>query len=142
MPPVFNFSETFAKEIGSQYGIVAGSRENSLYNALWVAQALLRKGCATLVQILSYMFLSMNSFTEASYSGSGNNPVWNNCRSAKTADKRILLFTNEDDPFGKMKGATKTDMTRTTLQRAKVRQLFGSASMVSYIFLWSRLLYL
>lgn len=32
------------KEIGSQYGIVSGSRENSLYNALWVAQALLRKG--------------------------------------------------------------------------------------------------
>ncbi|KAK4795910.1 hypothetical protein SAY86_028236 [Trapa natans] len=81
--------ETFAKEIGSQYGIVAGSRENSLYNALWVAQALLRKG------------------------------------SAKTADKRILLFTNEDDPFGKMKGAYKADMTRTTLQRGKDAQDLG-----------------
>ncbi|KAA3470896.1 ATP-dependent DNA helicase 2 subunit KU70 isoform X2 [Gossypium australe] len=36
--------ESFMREIGSQYGIVPGSRENSLYNALWVAQALLRKG--------------------------------------------------------------------------------------------------
>lgn len=63
----------------------------------------------------------MNSiFTEAPYSCLSNDIVWNNYRSSKTADKRILLFTNEDDPFGKMKGATKTDMTRTTLQRAKV----------------------
>jgi len=30
--------------IGSQFGVTAGSRENTLYNALWVAQALLRKG--------------------------------------------------------------------------------------------------
>lgn len=37
-------AESFAKEIGSQYGIVSGSRENSIYNALWVAQGLLRKG--------------------------------------------------------------------------------------------------
>ncbi|EEF40803.1 ATP-dependent DNA helicase 2 subunit KU70 [Ricinus communis] len=81
--------ESFMKEIGSQYGIVSGSRENSLYNALWVAQALLRKG------------------------------------SAKTADKRILLLTNEDDPFGSMQGAAKTDMTRTTLQRAKDAQDLG-----------------
>ncbi|KAF7139305.1 hypothetical protein RHSIM_Rhsim07G0086500 [Rhododendron simsii] len=76
--------ESFAKEIGSQCGILSGSRDNSLYNALWVAQALLRKG------------------------------------SAKTADKRILLFTNEDDPFGSIRGVVKIDMTRTTLQRAKV----------------------
>ena len=41
-------------------------------------------------------------------------------RSAKTSDKRILLFTNEDDPFRNIKGVTKLDMTRTTLQRAKV----------------------
>lgn len=41
-------------------------------------------------------------------------------RSSKTVDKRILLFTNEDDPFGSVTGATKKDMTRTTLQRAKV----------------------
>ncbi|XP_059632849.1 ATP-dependent DNA helicase 2 subunit KU70 isoform X2 [Cornus florida] len=81
--------ESFTKEIGSQYGILSGSRENSLYNALWVAQALLRKG------------------------------------SAKTADKRILLFTNEDDPFGSIKGVTKIDMTRTTLQRAKDAQDLG-----------------
>ncbi|KAI4334804.1 hypothetical protein L6164_013513 [Bauhinia variegata] len=74
---------SFLKEIGSQYGIVSGSRENSLYNALWVAQGLLRKG------------------------------------SAKTADKRILLFTNEEDPFGSITGVVKSDMTRTTLQRAK-----------------------
>ncbi|RVW14203.1 ATP-dependent DNA helicase 2 subunit KU70 [Vitis vinifera] len=81
--------ELFMKEIGSQYGIMSGSRENSLYNALWAAQALLRKG------------------------------------SAKTADKRILLFTNEDDPFGSITGATKMDMTRTTLQRAKDAQDLG-----------------
>ncbi|KAH9613190.1 hypothetical protein KSS87_018940 [Heliosperma pusillum] len=81
--------ESFSKNIGSQYGIVSGSRENSLYNAIWVAQALLRKG------------------------------------SAKTADKRILLFTNEDDPFGSMKGVIKLDMTRTTLQRAKDAQDLG-----------------
>ncbi|TXG66692.1 hypothetical protein EZV62_007967 [Acer yangbiense] len=81
--------ESFQKVIGSQYGIVSGSRENSLYNALWVAQGLLRKG------------------------------------SAKTADKRILLFTNEDDPFGSIKGAVKSDMTRTTLQRAKDAQDLG-----------------
>ncbi|OMO74720.1 hypothetical protein CCACVL1_16506 [Corchorus capsularis] len=81
--------ESFMKEIGSQYGIVPGSRENSLYNALWAAQALLRKG------------------------------------SAKTADKRILLFTNEDDPFGSLHGAAKADMTRTTLQRAKDAQDLG-----------------
>ncbi|XP_050258934.1 ATP-dependent DNA helicase 2 subunit KU70 isoform X2 [Quercus robur] len=81
--------ERFMKEIGSQNGIISGTRENSLYNALWVAQALLRKG------------------------------------SAKTADKRMLLFTNEDDPFGNIKGATKIDMTRTTLQRAKDAQDLG-----------------
>ncbi|GAV60696.1 LOW QUALITY PROTEIN: SAP domain-containing protein/Ku domain-containing protein/Ku_C domain-containing protein/Ku_N domain-containing protein [Cephalotus follicularis] len=79
----------FFKDIGSQYGIVSGSRENSLYNALWVAQALLRKG------------------------------------STKTADKRILLFTNEDDPFGNIMGVAKMDMTRTTLQRAKDAQDLG-----------------
>ncbi|KAE8713023.1 ATP-dependent DNA helicase 2 subunit KU70 [Hibiscus syriacus] len=81
--------ETFMKEIGSQYGIVPGSRENSLYNALWVAQALLRKG------------------------------------SIKTAEKRIVLFTNEDDPFGGLQDAAKKDMTRTTLQRAKDAQDLG-----------------
>nr|XP_043605886.1 ATP-dependent DNA helicase 2 subunit KU70 [Erigeron canadensis]XP_043605887.1 ATP-dependent DNA helicase 2 subunit KU70 [Erigeron canadensis] len=81
--------ESFSKVIGSEYGIVPGSRDNSLYNALWVAQALLRKG------------------------------------SAKTADKRILLLTNEDDPFGKIKGVTKLDMARTTLQRAKDAQDLG-----------------
>ncbi|KAI4390151.1 hypothetical protein MLD38_002293 [Melastoma candidum] len=78
-----NLEDAFVKQIGSQYGIVAETRENSLYNALWVAQALLRKG------------------------------------SVKTADKRILIFTNEDDPFQNMKGGTKADMTRTTIQRAK-----------------------
>ncbi|PHT39225.1 ATP-dependent DNA helicase 2 subunit KU70 [Capsicum baccatum] len=83
--------ERFVKDIGSKYGIVPGSRENSLYNALWVAQALLRKG------------------------------------SAKTADKRILLFTNEDDPFGNLKGVVKVDMMRTTLQRAKDAQDLGIA---------------
>jgi len=36
--------DSFMSNIGSRYGITAGSRENTLYNALWVAQALLRKG--------------------------------------------------------------------------------------------------
>jgi ATP-dependent DNA helicase 2 subunit 1 len=81
--------ESFDKEIGSQTGIVSDSRENSLYSALWVAQALLRKG------------------------------------SLKTADKRMFLFTNEDDPFGSMRISVKEDMTRTTLQRAKDAQDLG-----------------
>ncbi|KAK6145753.1 hypothetical protein DH2020_019622 [Rehmannia glutinosa] len=81
--------ESFSKQIGSKYGILSGTRDNSLYNALWAAQALLRKG------------------------------------SIKTADKRILLFTNEDDPFGNIKGVTKMDMMRTTLQRAKDAQDLG-----------------
>ncbi|MED6171497.1 ATP-dependent DNA helicase II subunit 1 [Stylosanthes scabra] len=81
--------ESFAKDIGSQHGIVSGTKENSLFNAIWAAQALLRKG------------------------------------SAKTADKRVLLFTNEDDPFGSIKGAIKSDMTRMTLQRAKDAQDLG-----------------
>ncbi|KAM0824660.1 hypothetical protein ACQ4PT_070043 [Festuca glaucescens] len=76
--------DSFMSNIGSRYGITSGSRENTLYNALWVAQALLRKG------------------------------------SAKTVSKRILIFTNEDDPFGGITGAVKTDMIRTTIQRAKV----------------------
>uniref|UniRef100_A0ACD5U8W4 Uncharacterized protein n=1 Tax=Avena sativa TaxID=4498 RepID=A0ACD5U8W4_AVESA len=75
--------------IGSRYGITSGSRENTVYNALWVAQALLRKG------------------------------------SAKTVSKRILIFTNEDDPFGGITGAVKTDMIRTTIQRAKDAQDLG-----------------
>ncbi|CAL0316302.1 unnamed protein product [Lupinus luteus] len=84
-----SIEETFSKNIGSKQGIVSATRENSLYNAIWVAQALLRKG------------------------------------SAKTVDKRMLLFTNEDDPFGSMNGAIKSDMTRTTLQRAKDAQDLG-----------------
>ncbi|XP_010273410.1 PREDICTED: ATP-dependent DNA helicase 2 subunit KU70 isoform X2 [Nelumbo nucifera] len=84
-----HIEEQFMGEIGSQYQIIPGNRENSLYNAIWVAQGLLRKG------------------------------------SAKTVDKRILLFTNEDDPFGSVSGAAKIDMTRTTLQRAKDAQDLG-----------------
>ncbi|KAI5648417.1 hypothetical protein M9H77_34422 [Catharanthus roseus] len=84
-----SIEEKFSKEIGSKYGILSSSRDNSLYNAIWVAQALLRKG------------------------------------SAKTADKRILLLTNEDDPFGSIKGVIKMDMIRTTLQRAKDAQDLG-----------------
>ncbi|KAK3126561.1 hypothetical protein QOZ80_7AG0558490 [Eleusine coracana subsp. coracana] len=78
-----SIEDSFMSNIGSRYGITAGSRENTLYNALWVAQALLRKG------------------------------------SVKTITKRILIFTNEDDPFGAITGAAKTDMRRTTIQRAK-----------------------
>lgn len=32
----------------------------------------------------------------------------------------MLLLTNEDDPFGILKGAARLDMMRTTVQRAKV----------------------
>nr|CAB3452150.1 unnamed protein product [Digitaria exilis] len=81
--------DSFMDNIGSRYGITAGSRENTLYNALWVAQALLRKG------------------------------------SVKTISKRILIFTNEDNPFGAITGAVKTDMIRTTVQRAKDAQDLG-----------------
>ncbi|GAB2248289.1 hypothetical protein Droror1_Dr00008171 [Drosera rotundifolia] len=38
--------------------------------------------------------------------------VW----SAKTTEKRILLFTNEDDPFRSIKGVTKLDMARNTFE--------------------------
>ncbi|KAI0509778.1 hypothetical protein KFK09_010374 [Dendrobium nobile] len=75
--------------IGSRYWIEPASRENSLYNALWVAQALLRKG------------------------------------SVKNVSKRILIFTNEDNPFRSISGAAKADMIRTTLQRAKDAQELG-----------------
>ncbi|KAJ3669862.1 hypothetical protein LUZ60_010186 [Juncus effusus] len=84
-----SLEDDFLSSIGSRYGITAGSRENSLYNAIWVAQALLRKG------------------------------------SAKTASKRMVLFTNEDDPFGTLSGVVKTDMIRTTVQRAKDAQDLG-----------------
>ncbi|XP_072958461.1 ATP-dependent DNA helicase 2 subunit KU70 [Typha angustifolia] len=84
-----SLEDSFISNIGSRYGIVSASQENPLYNALWAAQALLRKG------------------------------------SVKTVSKRILLFTNEDDPFGNISGALKTDMVRTTLQRAKDAQDLG-----------------
>jgi hypothetical protein len=42
------FTEEFLSNIGSLDGITPGSRENSLYNAIWVAQALLRKGYVSL----------------------------------------------------------------------------------------------
>jgi ATP-dependent DNA helicase 2 subunit 1 len=45
----------------------------------------------------------------------------------KTVSKRILIFTNEDDPFGTITGAVKTDMIRTTVQRAKAILLFKTA---------------
>ncbi|CAL9756500.1 unnamed protein product [Musa acuminata subsp. burmannicoides] len=84
-----SIEDKFMSTIGSRYGVLPGSRENSLYNAFWVAQALLRKG------------------------------------SVKTSSKRILIFTNDDDPFGSMTGAMKADMIRTTTQRAKDAQDLG-----------------
>ncbi|XP_020526581.1 ATP-dependent DNA helicase 2 subunit KU70 isoform X2 [Amborella trichopoda] len=78
-----HIEEKFLTKIGSRNGIIPMTRENSLYNAIWVSQGLLRRG------------------------------------SSKNVDKRILLFTNEDDPFRHVDGATKSDMIRTTLQRAK-----------------------
>lgn len=58
-------ADSFMSNIGSRYGITAGSRENTLYNALWVAQALLRKGyvhfppfafmqCHSLINLVGY----------------------------------------------------------------------------------------
>nr|ATA62878.1 putative KU70-like protein [Cupressus sempervirens] len=84
-----HIEDTFEKEIGSQSWIVAGSRENPLYSALWVAQGLLRKG------------------------------------STRNVDKRILLFTNNDDPFENADPRVKADMRRTTIQRAKDSQDLG-----------------
>lgn len=84
-----SIEDTFIHHIGSRYWIEPASRENSLYNALWVAQALLRKG------------------------------------SVKNVSKRILIFTNEDNPFGNIYGAAKADMIRTTLQRVKDAQELG-----------------
>lgn len=37
----------------------------------------------------------------------------------------MVLFTNEDDPFGSVTGPVKTDMIRTTIQRAKVIEIPG-----------------
>lgn len=82
-------NKIFDNVIGSMPGVVPGSRENPLYNALWVAQGLLRKG------------------------------------SVKNSAKRILLFTNNDDPFGDADAALKNDMRRMTIQRARDAQDLG-----------------
>ncbi|XP_020574084.1 ATP-dependent DNA helicase 2 subunit KU70 isoform X2 [Phalaenopsis equestris] len=84
-----SIEDSFMHHIGSRYWIEPASRENPLYNALWVAQALLRKG------------------------------------SLKNVSMRILIFTNEDNPFGNIYGSVKADMIRTTLQRAKDAQELG-----------------
>lgn len=84
-----NINEVFDKDIGSKAGVTPGCRENPLYNALWVAQGLLRKG------------------------------------SVKNSSKRILLFTNVDDPFGDADPAFRKDMCRTTIQRARDAQDLG-----------------
>eukprot|EP00249_Psilotum_nudum_P013508 c24370_g1_i1 orf=258-2180(-) len=84
-----NIHEVFEKKIGSGPGLTPGSRENPLYNALWVSQGLLRKG------------------------------------STKNSSKRILLFTNNDDPFGDADVTAKADLQRTTIQRAKDAQDLG-----------------
>lgn len=138
-----HFAESFMKEIGSQFGIVAGSRENSLYNALWVAQALLRKGYAViylvtlfkchmsrhylkaLLLVILFLFRRIISCVVDKFY------ILFHYRSAKTADKRMLIFTNEDDPFGTIKGAVKADMARTTLQRAKVKRLHIQAHVLN-----------
>eukprot|EP00271_Cylindrocystis_brebissonii_P013166 TRINITY_DN32781_c0_g1_i1.p1 TRINITY_DN32781_c0_g1~~TRINITY_DN32781_c0_g1_i1.p1 ORF type:complete len:644 (+),score=134.74 TRINITY_DN32781_c0_g1_i1:202-2133(+) len=43
----------------------------------------------------------------------------------KNASKRIFLFTNRDDPFEGLDDATRKDMVRTTVQRAKDAQDIG-----------------
>lgn len=45
--------------------------------------------------------------------------------SVKNSSKRILLFTNNDDPFGDADPAFKKDMRRTTIQRARDAQDLG-----------------
>lgn len=82
--------EGFAERIGSRTAIPESSRDNPLYNALWVAQGLFRTG------------------------GSSKNVL-----------KRILLFTNNDDPFGEADPLAQADMRRTTIQRAKDAQDLG-----------------
>eukprot|EP00850_Spirogloea_muscicola_P014919 SM000110S18926 [mRNA] locus=s110:292351:298253:+ [translate_table: standard] len=79
----------FEKVVGSGPGVTAASRDNPLYTALWVTQALYRAG------------------------------------PSKHVTKRIMLFTNNDDPFGELDEAVKRDMVRTTVQRAKDAQDLG-----------------
>lgn len=114
--------------IGSRCGIISGSRENSLYNALWVGQALLRKGYYFLdIRLLGCWFLVVVYDTKKS------------CflyRSAKNVSKRMLIFTNEDDPFGTVTGATKKDMIRTTLQRAKVLLFHAYFRIETFLFMF------
>lgn len=79
----------FDERIGSRTAIPESSRDNPLYNALWVAQGMFRTG------------------------------------SSKNVSKRILLFTNNDDPFGEADPLAQADMRRTTIQRAKDAQDLG-----------------
>eukprot|EP00850_Spirogloea_muscicola_P010017 SM000057S18447 [mRNA] locus=s57:676613:688225:- [translate_table: standard] len=79
----------FEKVVGSGPGVTAASRDNPLYTALWVTQALYRAG------------------------------------PSKHVTKRIMLFTNNDDPFGELDDTVKRDMVRTTVQRAKDAQDLG-----------------
>eukprot|EP01018_Ginkgo_biloba_P006362 Gb_35352 [translate_table: standard] len=66
--------------------------------------------------------------------GSRENPLYNafwvaqgllRKGSIKNVDKRILLFTNDDDPFGNADAGARADMRRTTIQRAKDAQDLG-----------------
>ncbi|KAH8945077.1 hypothetical protein BDL97_12G020900 [Sphagnum fallax] len=81
--------ENFQKEVGSQIHRPAGARENPLYDALWVVQAMLRSG------------------------------------TSKNVAKNVVLFTNNDDPFGDVDASVRQDMRRTTIQRAKDAQDLG-----------------
>ena len=48
------------------------------------------------------------------------------------ASKRILMITNEDDPFGNIVGLLQKDMIKTTVQRAKVTKLFFELFFINF----------
>jgi ATP-dependent DNA helicase 2 subunit 1 len=46
-------------------------------------------------------------------------------RTSKNVAKNVMLFTNNDDPFGDADASVRQDMRRTTIQRAKDAQDLG-----------------
>jgi ATP-dependent DNA helicase 2 subunit 1 len=114
-------TENFQKEVGSQIHRPAGARENPLYDALWVVQAMLRSG----YYCLSYVFFVF-SFPENLRCSllDCHDRIFLMLRTSKNVAKNVMLFTNNDDPFGDADASVRQDMRRTTIQRAKVRLHF------------------
>ncbi|XP_024517551.1 ATP-dependent DNA helicase 2 subunit KU70 [Selaginella moellendorffii] len=79
-------------------------------------------------------FDSVIGSNDGSNYGARENPLYNGLwvaqgmlgkSATKNLGKRILLFTNNDDPFENADPVTKADMRRTTIQRAKDSQDLG-----------------